>query len=112
MVTKEKIIEVFNYYAVGLFNIEITEDSLKMFAEEIEALSKVNNVVLDAGIKYRTPSFNEMVVGFKCQTCYGQFTKTDDFDEWVDIEFTQDFYDTYMGLIEADSHETEFRVEV
>jgi hypothetical protein len=38
---------VFNYYAVGSFNIEITEDNLKLFAKEIEALSKVNNVVLD-----------------------------------------------------------------
>ena len=47
MITKEKIIEVFNYYAVGSFNIEITEDNLKLFAKEIEALSKVNNVVLD-----------------------------------------------------------------
>lgn len=62
--------------------------------------------------KYRTPSFTEMVVGFKCQTCYGQFTKTDDIDEWVDIEFTQEFYDTYIGLIKADAYETEFRVEV
>lgn len=62
--------------------------------------------------EYRTPSFSEMVVGFKCQTCYGQFTKTDDFDEWVDIEFTQEFYDTYIGLIIADAYETEFRVEV
>jgi hypothetical protein len=62
--------------------------------------------------KYRTPSFEEMVVGFKCQTCYAQFTKTDDFDEWVDIEFTQEFYDTYIGLIKADAYETEFRVEV
>ena len=47
MITKEKIIEVFNYYAVGSFNIEITEDNLKLFAKEIEALSKVNNVDLD-----------------------------------------------------------------
>ena len=37
--------------------------------------------------KYRTPSFNEMIVGFKCQTCYRMFTKTDSDDEWVDIEF-------------------------
>ena len=62
--------------------------------------------------KYRTPSFNEMIVGFKCQTCYSMFTKIDDFDEWVDIEFTQEFYDTYIGLIKADAYETEFRVEV
>ena len=47
MITKEKIIEVFNYYAVGSFNIQITEDNLKLFAKEIEALSKVNDVVLD-----------------------------------------------------------------
>ena len=60
--------------------------------------------------KYRTPSFNEMTVGFKCQTCYGMFTKTDDDDEWVDIEFTQEFYDKYIGLIKADAYETEFRV--
>jgi len=40
------------------------------------------------------------------------FTKIDDFDEWVDIEFTQEFYDTYIGLIKADAYETEFRVEV
>ena len=51
MITKEKIIEVFNYYAVGSFNIEITEDNLKLFAKEIEALSKVNNVVSDDVIK-------------------------------------------------------------
>jgi len=62
--------------------------------------------------KYRTPSFNEMVVGFKCQTCYGQFTETDDIDEWVDIEFTKDFHDTYIYLIKADACETEFRVKV
>ena len=53
MITKEKIIEVFNYYAVGSFNIEITEDNLKLFAKEIEALSKVNDVVLDDVSKQR-----------------------------------------------------------
>ena len=68
MITKEKIIEVFNYYAVGLFNIEITEDSLKMFAEEIEALSKVNNVVLDDVIKCEKCGSIEMY----------QYTKTKD----------------------------------
>ena len=62
-------------------------------------------------IKYRTPSFDEMAVGFKCQTCYGQFTEND-IDKWVDIEFTQDFYDTYIGLIKADAYETEFRVKI
>ena len=59
---------------------------------------------------YRTPSFDEMIVGFKCQTCYSMFTKTD--DEWVDIEFTQEFYDKYIGLIKADAYETEFRVRI
>ena len=63
-------------------------------------------------IKYRTPLFNEMVVGFKCQTCYSMFTKSDNFDEWVNIEFTQEFYNTYMGLIKADAYESEFRVEI
>lgn len=62
--------------------------------------------------KYRTPTFDEMIVGFKCQTCYGQFTKTNIPDEWVDIEFTEDFYEKYIGLIHADSYEDEFRVEV
>ena len=62
--------------------------------------------------KYRNPSFNEIVVGFKCQTCYGQFTKTNNRDEWVDIEFTQEFYDKYIGLIKADAYECEFRVRV
>lgn len=62
--------------------------------------------------KYRTPSFNEMIVGFKCQTCYRMFTKTNDDDEWVDIEFTQEFYDMYIGLIKSDAYETEFRVRV
>jgi hypothetical protein len=62
--------------------------------------------------KYRTPSFDEMVVGFKCQTYFGHFTKTDDADEWVDIEFTQEFYDKYMGLIESDAYEIEFRVQI
>ena len=61
---------------------------------------------------YRTPSFDEMIVGFKCQTCYGMFTKTDSDDEWVDIEFTQEFYDKYIGLIKADAYETEFRVRI
>tara|TARA_R110000796_G_scaffold249598_1_gene377538 strand:+ start:364 stop:597 length:234 start_codon:yes stop_codon:yes gene_type:complete len=51
MITKEKIIEVFDSYAVNSFNIEITEDDLKLFAKEIEALSQVNNVVSDAVIK-------------------------------------------------------------
>jgi len=60
--------------------------------------------------KYRTPSFNEMIVGFKCQTRYSMFTETDNDDEWVDIEFTQEFYDTYIWLIKADAYETEFRV--
>ena len=60
--------------------------------------------------KYRTPSFNEMIVGFKCQTCYSMFTKIYNDDEWVDIEFTQEFYDKYIGLIKADAYETEFRV--
>lgn len=62
--------------------------------------------------KYRTPSFDEMVVGFKCQTCYVIFTITDNHDEWIDIEFTQEFYDTYIGVIKVDAYETEFRVEV
>ena len=62
--------------------------------------------------KYRIPSFDEMIVGFKCQTCYGMFTKTDDDDEWVDIEFTQEFYDKYIGLIKSDAYETEFRILV
>ena len=62
--------------------------------------------------KYRTPSFNEMIPGFKCQTNYSYFTKTDEEDEWVDIEFTQEFYDKYIGLIKADAYETEFRVPV
>ena len=62
--------------------------------------------------KYRTPSFSEMTVGFKCQTCYGMFTKIDDDEEWVDIEFTQEFYDKYIGLIKSDAYETEFRVRV
>ncbi len=62
--------------------------------------------------KYRTPTFDEMIVGFKCQTNYGLFTKTDDPNEWVDIIFTQEFYDNYIGLIKADANESEFRVEV
>ena len=70
MITKEKIIEVFNYYAVGLFNIEITEDSLKMFAEEIEALSKVNNVVLDDVIKCpECTDWDDVFEDTICQTC-------------------------------------------
>lgn len=60
--------------------------------------------------QYRTPSFDEMVVGFKCQTCYTMFTETD--YEWVDIEFTQAFYDEYIDLIKADAYETEFRVPI
>jgi hypothetical protein len=57
--------------------------------------------------KYRTPSFDEMVIGFKCQTCYTMFA---DDEEWVDIEFTQDFYDKYISLIKSDAYKTEFRV--
>mgnify|MGYP003632696268 CR=1 FL=1 len=71
MITKEKIIEVFNYYAVGSFNIEITEDNLKLFAKEIEALSKVNNVVLDDVIKCEhgntiNPEAHDIIYCRKC----------------------------------------------
>lgn len=64
--------------------------------------------------KYRTPSFGEMVVGFKCQTCYNYFIEHKAWlnDEWVDIEFTQEFYDKYIGLILADAYESEFRVKL
>ena len=57
-------------------------------------------------------SFNEIVVGFKCQTCFWAFTETDNEDEWVDIEFTQEVYDKYIGLIMADAIEVEFRVPI
>lgn len=62
--------------------------------------------------KYRTPSFDEMVVGFKCQTCYCVFIEDEQRlnDEWVDIEFTQEFHDNYIRLIKSDAYETEFRV--
>lgn len=40
MITKGKIIEVFNKYAVGGCNAEITEDDLELFALEIEALNQ------------------------------------------------------------------------
>jgi hypothetical protein len=53
MITKEKIIEVFDNYATGVYNAEITRDDLDVFALEIEALSKVNNVVSDDVIKWQ-----------------------------------------------------------
>ncbi len=64
--------------------------------------------------KYRTPSFNEMVVGFKCQTCYAYFIEDEARlnDEWVDIEFTQEFYDEHIEMIKADAYEIEFRVKI
>lgn len=64
--------------------------------------------------EYRTPSFDEMIVGFKCQTCYNHFinSKHESDEQWVDIEFTQEFYDKYIGLIKSDAYETEFRVLV
>lgn len=60
--------------------------------------------------KYRTPSFDEMVVGFKCQTCYCMFTETDEEDEWVDIEFTEKNCEEFVSVIRADAYKTEFRV--
>tara|TARA_R110000764_G_scaffold39905_1_gene89194 strand:+ start:1352 stop:1582 length:231 start_codon:yes stop_codon:yes gene_type:complete len=69
MITKEKIIEVFNYYAVGSFNIEITEDNLKLFAKEIEALSKVNNVVLDDVVKCDKCGSDDIYKGVEDDMC-------------------------------------------
>ena len=71
MITKEEIIEVFDSYAVNSFNIEITEDNLKLFAKEIEALSKVNNVVLDDVIKCEhgntiNPEAHDIIYCRKC----------------------------------------------
>ena len=57
--------------------------------------------------KYYIPSFNEFVEGFKCETCYSMFTESD--EEWVEIEMTKEFLDTYLTLIKADAYETEFR---
>ena len=58
---------------------------------------------------YRYISFDEIKVGFKCQTCYSPLVRSDK-DKWVDIEFTQEFYDEYIELILADAYDTEFRV--
>ena len=69
MITKEKIIEVFNYYAVGSFNIQITEDNLKLFAKEIEALSQVNDVVLDGVIKCEHDWFENLDKIECCSEC-------------------------------------------
>ena len=61
--------------------------------------------------KYRTPTFDEMKPGFKCETCYCWFTSSHD-DNWVDLEFTEETYDKYIDLIRADAYETEFRVKL
>tara|TARA_R110000803_G_scaffold206844_2_gene274378 strand:- start:997 stop:1227 length:231 start_codon:yes stop_codon:yes gene_type:complete len=69
MITKEEIIEVFDSYAVNSFNIEITEDDLKLFAKEIEALSQVNDVVLDDVIKCENFKCNNKAEYFYCNDC-------------------------------------------
>lgn len=53
-----------------------------------------------------------MIVGFKCQTSYPYFLPDDEAEVWVDLEFTQEFYDKYICLIEADAYESQFRVLV
>lgn len=62
--------------------------------------------------KYRTPSFDEMIIGFKCQTCYPHFSYDDYGETWVDIEFTEYFYNLYIGLIKSDAFMSEFRVPI
>jgi len=59
--------------------------------------------------KYYTPSIEEFIPGFKCETCYCLFTTGDNPDEWVEIEFTKELLDKYMSAIKYDAYKTEFR---
>ena len=49
---------------------------------------------------YYTPNFNEIVPGFKCQSCFWYFTKPDDLydEEWVDVEFTEELIEKTLEL--------------
>lgn len=58
--------------------------------------------------KYYTPSFNEFIPGFECETNYEFFTNYGE-EEWVKIKMTEEFLNNYLGLIKADAYESEFR---
>ena len=62
--------------------------------------------------KYRTPDIKEFVPGFKCETNYCLFVGKHCSDEWVEVEFTEEMLDMYLGAIECDAYPTEFRVKI
>ena len=62
-------------------------------------------------MQYRTPRFEEFVVGFKFESEYWFFTSPDHRD-WTPAEITEDNIEDFKSLYENDAYPTEFRVKL
>lgn len=65
----------------------------------------------EEGITYRTPKYEEFIVGFKFESNYWYFSKNYDKD-WVEAEITEDNIQDVKELWRNDAYPTEFRVKV
>ena len=62
-------------------------------------------------IKYREPKFEEFVIGFKFESSFWLFTKTEVANEWAEAEITKDNIEDFKRLYFADAYPSEFRVK-
>lgn len=106
---------------INLVEVQITQELMKieeaeMFKEMYHQnyLRKENTSYLpytEGNVTYRTPKYEEFVVGFKCESNYWYFSKNED-REWVEAEITEDNIQDVKELWRNDAYPTEFRIKI